>query len=248
MMSESKNDEFIEISITDILCRLWCNKYVFILVLIVTLVAGGFFVVNKNYNNYTYSANVSLPMNSMGDLLVNSKSVSDIFSNKYPAESKKLGIENGGDGYSINLTYSLKQPIQSNNLDKKMNSFVESLNSSDFLKRATVSYVNSLNEAREYISFLKEKIKKLKSEKMSATREAIVIDLERDLMAYKAQEQQARVNLKNAKFTLNKISIDHSKTSKKKYILVVLVLSFMLAVLAALGVSYLREKFLTQKP
>ncbi len=68
---EMRKDEYIEISITDILCRLWHNKIIFIIVLIISLLAGGYFLTNKNYNQYNYKATISYPINFDGSVLMN---------------------------------------------------------------------------------------------------------------------------------------------------------------------------------
>lgn len=246
-MSEVKKNEYIEISITDILCKLWRNKVVFLLVLVVALAIGGVFVAKKNYNTYTYSAKISLPISSDGILLVISKSVSDIFSNKYPAESKKLSVVNSSDAYSVNLEYSSKQPIQRNDLDKRVSKFVEFLNNTDSLNRATFIYVNSLNEADQHIKFLEAKVKEYQSKQSSEIVDLGMMMIEDNLITYNSMKFQAEQDLKNAKFVVDDTSVNHSKTSKKKYVLVVIILSFMLSVFAALGVDYMREKFLNKK-
>lgn len=245
-MSESKNDEYIEISITDILCRLWRNKIIFVVVLVVTLIAGGVFLAKKNYNTYTYTANMSLPINSAGSLLVNSKSVSDVFSNKYPVDGKVLSVNNGSDAYSVNLIYSAKQPVEQVKLDTRVNKFVDFLNNSDILKRATLSYVNSLNEANQHIKLLESKLKEYQSKKPSEVVDLGVTMLEDNLITYKSQQLQAKLDLKNAQFVVNDISVDHSKASKKKCILVIVFLSLMIAFFVVLGIDFLRERFLNK--
>ncbi|APC96948.1 GumC domain-containing protein [Francisella frigiditurris] len=248
-MSDIKNDEYIEISIKDILCKLWRNKLVFIVALMIALIVGGIALAKKNYNGYTYFANVSLPIYNDGRLILFSRDIINIYnSDQYNVTDKDLNVDTKtGDYYSINLTYVSNKPIQRDLLDKRVENFVNFFNSSDSLNRATTKYVNSLNEANQHIKLLDSKIKQYKSKHSSEVVDLAMTMLKDNLITYESMRLQAELDIKNAKFVVNQTSVDYAKISKKKYILVVLVLSFLFSVFAALGVDYLREKFLNRK-
>ena len=157
-----------------------------------------------------------------------------------------LNVNNGKDEYSVDLTYSSKQPIDKSKLDSRVDKFIDFLNNSDTLRRATLSYVNSLNEANQHIKLLESKLKEYRSKKSSEVADLGVTMLEDNLTTYKSQKLQASLELENAKFKMTDVSVDHIKASEKKYILVIIFLSLMVASFTALSVDFLREKFLNK--
>lgn len=243
-----KKDEYIEISVKDILSRLWGNKIIFLLVLIITLVVGWGFISKKNFNSFSYTANISLPININGTVLMLPWQVQTIYkSDKYEAKDKFLNIGTSSDSWSINLTYISEQPIEKNIMDSRVIDFINFLNNSDYLGRATISYVNILNQTNQHIELIEAKLKEYKSKKSSEIIDLGIAILENYLIAYNGQKLQANLDLKNAKFTVNETSVDYIKKSRKKYMIALLVFSLLLSTFIALGVDFLRERFLNRK-
>ncbi|QIV95693.1 hypothetical protein EDC55_10843 [Allofrancisella inopinata] len=245
-MSENQKDEYIEISITDLLIKLWRNKLIFVAVLVIGLIASSLFIANKNYNKYTYTATISLPINSGGMVLVDSKDIQQIFSDYNAGVGDLLGfVVNTSNKYIFDVSYTSSNLVERKVLDMKVNDFAKFLNNSDVLLRAKMQYVLSLDSADQHIAFLTDKLKTLKAK--DSTESVGLVTLQDKLIEYDFLKQQAELNLKKADFVVNETYLDYSIQSKNKYILIALVLSLILSVFSTLGVDYIREKFFRKK-
>lgn len=245
-MSETKNDEYIEISITDILYKLWRNKIVFFVVFAVVLLMGAYFLVNKNYNQYSYKATIVFPVNSSGSNLLNVADATSVLNNKYNKKTL-LTVNKNNTNSNFNLTYNSKQSFNVKKMDAVVNNYVATLNKSDLLDRATLNYKNSLNDSEKHISFLERKVKYLKTKPKSTVLELGLLMIEDNLIKYRSENTQAKLNLQNAKFSLIDKSVEHTLQSKKKYVFMMFILSLTLAFITVFVVDYLRERFSCNK-
>lgn len=239
------NNEHIEISIKEVLNRVWYNKFIATITFILLSVAGSIYIISNNYNRYSYVAVVKFPTNYENKITVNLNKVQSSLKFFFEKNSSLNFIVEAADGRnnrSFNLVYNTKNKIDNNVFSKQVSRFIMYLNSFESVSM-NVSELNSLlTQTNEHIKFLNEKLKELNADSNLKQNNLMMIMLQDKLIKYDADKELIINNLKKSEFKLGNISLTHTVKNKLQYMLFVLFLSAMLSVFAALSYDLLKKK------
>ena len=241
----NQNNEYIEISIVDILKKLWINKIFLIVIFFICLVFSGLFYSHKNFNNYCLTAQISNPINSNNEKyyfninelknLINMNSKNIHFEN-----SKNIGVFN----LIINSNKAMDQLLVKKNIHLLINKINKVIVSS-------ISYKSIMNNIELYthlIGYNDNAIKNLEKDLKNSKNSVVNTIIKTKLISLKEKQITFSLKLKNAvekakasKLKLQSVNYKYIVKSGNKILILLIFLSIAFSAFLTLLIDFLKN-------